>query len=80
MTNLFAINTTLPRWWWLNPWKSCLALRQRLEAVSILAMEKDLEAKMKDCAVNWNNERIKRIEAQFSNKPELPKPKKTKRK
>jgi hypothetical protein len=40
MTNLFDINTALPRWWWLNPWKACLILRQRIVAITNLSSEK----------------------------------------
>ena len=40
MTNLFDINTALPKWWWLNPWKTCLVLRQRIVAITNLSSEK----------------------------------------
>ena len=40
MTNLFDINTALPKWWWLNPWKTCLVLRQRIVAITNLTSEK----------------------------------------
>jgi hypothetical protein len=40
MTNLFDINTAMPRWWWLNPWKTCLILRQRIVAITNLSSEK----------------------------------------
>jgi len=40
MTNLFEINTTLPRWWWLNPWKACLILHRRTVDFSNLSREK----------------------------------------
>jgi hypothetical protein len=44
MTNLFEINTALPRWWWLNPWKTCLILHRRTVDFSNLSREKLREA------------------------------------
>jgi len=79
MTNLFDINTALPRWWWLNPWKTCLVLRQRIVAITNLSSEKVREMMSYRHMAIQKEVRIVELEAQLKSFT-AKQPNKTKRK